>query len=89
MIKITIILFVLYFCSFILVCGEKNILPNFRSRVFLTPWSWSWSRSRLKKNQEPELEPLGKKIKSRSWSSLKKSQEPEPLKNVPAPQPCQ
>ena len=36
-----------------------------------------WSRSRLKKNHEPEPEPLGK------------SQEPEPLKNKPAPQPCE
>ena len=39
-----------------------------------------------KKYQEPEPEPLGKKIRSRvAW---KKSQEPELLKNLPTPQPC-
>ena len=53
-----------FFCSFtLLVCGEKNILPRSRSRVFLAPWS----RSRWKKKyQEPEPEPLWKKIRSRS-----------------------
>ena len=40
-------LFYIFFCRFtILVCGEKNIFPRSRSRVFLAPWS----RSRSKKN---------------------------------------
>ena len=74
MVKKTIILLVLYFfCSFtLLVCGEKNILPRSRSRVFLAPWSRSRSRSKKipgagaawEKNQEPE--PLEKKVRSRS-----------------------
>ena len=44
-----------------------------------------------KKYQEPEQEPLGKKIRSQSRSRLKKSQEPEAdsLKNLPALQPWQ
>jgi len=80
MVKKTIILLVLYFfCSFtLLVCGEKNILPRSRSRVFLAPWSWSRSKKNpgagagagagaaWEKNQEPEPEPLEKKV--RSWS---------------------
>ena len=38
-----------------------------RSRVFLAPWSRS--RSRLKKNQEPQPEPIGKKVRSRSQTA--------------------
>ena len=61
------------------VCIEYNKRQGFgtgagQSRVFLAPWSWSWSR--LKKIQETEPEPLEKK-----------SQELEPLKKFPAPQP--
>ena len=34
MVKKTIILLVLYFCSFtLLVCGEKNILPNLTNNL--------------------------------------------------------
>ena len=62
------------FCSFtLLVCGEKNIFPN------------------LTNSPEPgffgtlEPEPLGEK--SGVGAAWKKSQEPEPLKNLPAPQP--
>ena len=47
-----------------------------RSRVFLAPWRRS--RSSLKKNEEPEQEPLRKKSQE---------PEPEPEKNLPAPQP--
>ena len=44
--KKIILLVAYFFCSFtLLVCGEKNILPRSRSRVFLAPWS----RSRSKK----------------------------------------
>ena len=66
----------IFFCSLtLLVCGEKNILPN------------------LTNSQEPKpvfIWPLGAgapRKKTRSRSRLKKSQEPEPLKNLPAPQP--
>ena len=38
---------------------------------------------------EPEPEPLEKKTRSRSRSRLGERQEPEPLKNQPAPQPCE
>ena len=72
----------IFFCSFaLLVCGEKTILPRSqsRSRVFLAPWS----RSRSKKI--PGAGATWEKIRSRS--RLKKRQEPEPLKNLPAPQP--
>ena len=53
-----------------------NYLPGLGSlsRVFLAPLSRS--RSRLKK-------------KTGAGSAWKKSQEPEPLKNKPAPQPCE
>ena len=78
MVKKTIILLILCFCSFtLLVCGEKNILPNLTNRkepepVFLAPWSRSRSKknirsqSRFGKNQEPE--PDEKKVRSRSRS---------------------
>ena len=77
-----------FFCSFtLLVCGEKNILPRSRSR----------SEPGVFGLLELEPEPLEKNTNSRSRSHLgkksgagaawKKSQEPEPLKNLPAPQP--
>ena len=60
MVKKTIILLQLFFCSFtLLVCGEKNILPMSWSRVFLAPWSPS--RSRSKKNTRSRSL-LGKKL---------------------------
>ena len=64
-------IYMFFFCLYI-----RLFIPGLgsRSRVFLAPWS----RSRLKKNQEPQPEPLGKK-----------SQEPEPLKNQPALQPSE
>jgi len=67
------------FCSFTLVvCGEKNILPNLSNSqepepVFLAPWSRSRSRSE-KKYQEPVPEPLWK---NQEPEPLEKSQEPE------------
>ena len=69
--------FLLYFLPFYLTSlWEKNISAN------------------LTNSQEPEPEPLEKKPRAgaalgkiRSRSRLKKSQEPEPLKNLPAPQP--
>ena len=39
-----------------------------------------------KKYQELELEPLGKKLGAGAGASLKKSQEPELLRNLPASQ---
>jgi len=62
-------------CSFTLVvCGGKNISPNFTDSQEPEPHA---------KKQEPE--PLGKK--SVAGAAKKKSQEPELLKNYPAPQP--
>ena len=64
-------------CSFtLLVFGEKNILPNLTNSqepepVYLAPWS--------------RIRSLGEK--SGGGAVWKKSQEPEPLKNLPAPQP--
>ena len=92
----------IFFCSFtLLVCGEKNILPNLTNKepepVFLAPWSRSRCRSRSKKNTKSRSRScLGKKIRSRSRLKKsqnpkpleKKSQEPEPLKNLPAPSPA-
>ena len=90
MVKKAIILLDLYFFAVLPFMRGKNILPNLTNSqepepFFLAPWSRSRSK---KKYQEPEPEPLGEKIRSRSRSLLKKSQEPEPLKNLPAPQPC-
>ena len=59
-------MFYIFFCSFtLLVCEEKNILPNLINSqepesFFLAPWE----PEPLEKKQE--LEPLGKKIMSRS-----------------------
>ena len=62
------------FCSFtLLVCGEKNILLNLNSTQEPEPGVFgSLEPEPLEKNQEPETEPLGKKIRSRSRSRLKK-----------------
>ena len=51
MVKQTIIFLVLYFCSFpLLVCGEKNILPNFTNSQEPEPGFFALcSRSRSKK----------------------------------------
>ena len=47
------------FCSFtLLVCGEKNLLPNLTNSQEPEPGVFG--------SLEPEPEPLGKKIKSRS-----------------------
>ena len=65
MIKKTIILLVLYFCIFILlVCGEKNFLPNLTNSQEPEPGAFG--------SLEPEPEPLEKKTRSRSRSSLGK-----------------
>ena len=69
MVKKTIILLFYIFCSFtLLVCGEKNILPNLTNSqesepVFFGPLE---PEPLEKKYQELESEPLGKKISSRS-----------------------
>ena len=61
MVKKTIILLVYIFCSFtLLVCGEKNILPNLTNSqepepVFFGPLE---PEPLEKKYQEPKLEPL-------------------------------
>ena len=53
----------IFFCSFtLLVCGEKNILPRSRIRVFLAPWS----RSRSKKRPGAGAGAAWEKIRSRS-----------------------
>ena len=58
------------FCSFtLLVCGEKNILPNFKtnSQEPEPDFFWGpWSRSRSKKIPG-------------AWAAWEKNQEPEPL----------
>ena len=81
MIKETIILLFYIFCSFtLLVCGEKNILPNLTNS----------------QEPEPVFWPLGagagaeaaRKKNTRSWSRLGKKikiRKTEPLKNLPAP----
>ena len=90
--KTIILLFFIFFCRFtLLVCGEKNILANLTNSQEPEPVGvgcfWllgagaAWKKktgagAAWGKNQEPELEPLEKK-----------SQEPEPEKNLPAPQP--
>ena len=80
------------FCSFtLLVCGEKNISPNLTNSQEPEPEPDQLEKEKQepepdqleKEKQEPE--PLGKKIRSRS--RLKKNQEQEPLKKLPAPQP--
>ena len=73
MVKKTIVLLVLYFfCSFVLlVCGEKNILPRSRSQSEPGIFGPLEPEPLEKKYQEPE--PLGKKIRSKSRSRLKKS----------------
>ena len=83
-------------CSFtLLVCGEKNILPNLTNSQEPEPvragclWlHGAGARAAWKKNQEPE--PLGKKIRnqSRSQSRLKKKSGAGADKNLTAPQPC-
>ena len=71
------------FCSFtLLVCGEKNILPNLTNSQEPEPDFFG--------PLEPQQEPLEKKIpgaKVRAGAAWEKDQEPEPLKNLPAPQP--
>ena len=89
----TIILLVLYLLQFYLTSlWGKEYFAKLNQQsgagaVFFLPIGAGAMR---KKQQEPES--LWKKIRSPSRSRLKKSQElelePEPLKNLPAPQPC-
>ena len=91
MVKKTIILLVLYFLLFYLTSlREKEYFANSKELEpgFFAPWS----RSHLKKNtRSPSWSCLGKKSGARAGASWKNSQEPEsepePLKNLPAPQP--
>ena len=83
----------LFFCSFtLLVCGERNMLPNLtnsqepepigagadRSRVFLAPWSLS----RSKKNTRSRSR-LGKKSRAGA-ACKKKSGAPKKFAGSPA-----
>ena len=65
--------------SFLVVCGGKNISPNLTNSKEPEPRP-------LKKCQEPDLEMLGKIIRSRS--RLEKKSGAVSLKIYPAPQPC-
>ena len=92
MTKKTIILLVfIFFCSFtLLVWGEKNIFPNLTNSqepepvgagcFYLLGAGAAWKKTRSRSR-------LGKKARAGAGAACKKSQEPEPLKNLPAPQP--
>ena len=81
------------FSSFtLLVCGEKNILPNLINSQEPRPVGagcfWllgAGAGATWKKNQEPQ--PLGKKIRSRSPLKKKSGAGAEAPKKLPAPQP--
>ena len=65
------------FCSFtLLVCGEKNILPNLTNSHEPEPGVFGSLEPEPLEEKNKEPEPLEKK-----------SQESEPLKSFPAPQP--
>ena len=93
MVKKTIILLVLYFCSItLLVCGEKNILPNLTKSQEPEPvragcfWPLGAGAGAARK----KIARAGAAWeKNQEPEPLEKSQEPEPepLKNLPAPQP--
>ena len=62
------------FCSFtLLVCGEKNILPNLTNSQDLEPFFWPLGAGAdRKKTQEPEPEPEPEPIGNEIRSRLKK-----------------
>ena len=80
--------FIFFWRFTLLVCGEKNILVNLTNSQEPEPGVFGSLEPEPLEKKNRSRSRLGKKLQAGAGAAWKKSLEPEPEKNLPAPQPC-